>query len=494
MLSSCPFYHLPKVSNVLSSSRSSNLPLPLCKIPGGHGLPFFGPMKDRWDFFYAQGREEYFRSRMEKYNSTVFRANLPPGPWISSDPRVVVLLDANSFPVLFDNSKVDKRDVFAGTYMPSTTFTGGFRTCPYLDPSEPEHGSLKALFLSVLTSHHEEIIPLFQRCLKGLFHGLEAQLKRTGQAEFGPSNDALSLEFFFRLLCDGKSPLETKIESKGPYMLKKWIFCQVAPMITLELPKFLHPIEDFMLHSFRIPFKLVQSDYYKLYDAFSSSAKSFLDKAESFGLSREEACHNLVCVVGFNSFGISKWFPSLMTWVACGGKSLHRELAEEIRSVVRSEGGITFNAINKMALTKSVVYEALRIEPPTPFQFGKAKEDFVIQSHDSTFSILKGELILGYQPFAMKDPNIFDDPEKFIANRFVGEGEKLLKYVFWSNGRGIDEPTVHNKQCPAKNLVELISRVLLIEFFLRYDTFTAKVGNLSNPNVTFLTLKKASRT
>lgn len=92
-----------------------------------------------------------------------------------------------------------------------------------------------------------------------------------------------------------------------------------------------------------------------MYDVFFSSAKSFLDKAESYGLNREEACHNLICVVGFNSFAFARWFPSLITWIASAGESLHRELAEEIRSIVKSKGGITLNAINKMTLTKSVV-------------------------------------------------------------------------------------------------------------------------------------------
>ncbi|XP_056698565.1 LOW QUALITY PROTEIN: allene oxide synthase 3-like, partial [Spinacia oleracea] len=220
------------------------------------------------------------------------------------------------------------------------------------------------------------------------------------------------------------------------------------------------------------------------------------DKAESFGISREEACHNLVFVAGFNAFGgFSRWFPSFIKWVASAGESLHRELAEEIRTTVKSEGGVTLNAINKMALTKSVVYEVLRIEPPIPYQYGRVKKDLVVQSHDAAFKIKKGEMIFGYQPFATKDGKIFDDPdEKFVGNRFVGEeGEKLLKYVLWLNGRGTDEPRVDNKQCPGKNLVELLLRVFLVEFFLLYDTFSVETGNLlSNTIVTFLSLKKAS--
>ncbi|XP_021738527.1 allene oxide synthase 2-like isoform X2 [Chenopodium quinoa] len=487
--------HLKNKSDYKLSSPPLLSDLPLREIPGSYGLPFFGAIKDRWDYFYVQGEDQFFRSRMEKYNSTVFRVNMPPGPWISHDSRVIVLLDGNSFPVLFDTFKVEKRDVLTGTYMPSTSFTGGYRVCAYLDPSEPAHASLKSLLLSFLTSKHEEIVPLYKSCLKGMFDELEDQLRGKGRAEFGPPNDVVSLEFVFRLFCDGKSPLDTKLESKGPSMFKKWLICQLAPLKTLGLSKLLIPIDDFILHSIRLPFFLVKGDYKRLYDAFYSSATSYLDKAESFGISREEACHNLVFIAGFNAFGgFLRWFPLFIKWVASGGETLHRELAKEIRAAVRCEGGVTLNAINKMTLTKSVVYEALRIEPPVLYQYGLAKDDLMIHSHDAAFKIKKGEMIFGYQPFATKDPKIFHNPDKFIGNRFVGEkGEKLLKYVLWSNGRGIDDPTMDNKQCPGKNLVELLSRFFLVEFFLRYDTFSVEIGTLlSDTTVTFLSLKKAT--
>ncbi|KAB1207210.1 Allene oxide synthase [Morella rubra] len=114
-------------------------------------------------------------------------------------------------------------------------------------------------------------------------------------------------------------------------------------------------------------------------------------------------------------------------WVGLAGEKLHRELAHEIRTVVKDEGGVTFSALDKMSLTKSAVYEALRMEPPVAFQYGKAKEDIVIHSHDAAFEIKKGEMIFGYQQFATRDPKIFEDAEEFV--RFVGEGEKMLKYI-----------------------------------------------------------------
>ncbi|KAL2465592.1 Allene oxide synthase [Abeliophyllum distichum] len=92
-------------------------------------------------------------------------------------------------------------------------------------------------------------------------------------------------------------------------------------------------------------------------------------------------------------------------------------------------------AMERMPLMKLVVYEALRIEPPVASQYAKAKWDFVVESHDAAFRIKEGEILFGFQPFATKDPRIFHRPEEFLPDRFVGEnGEKLLKYVVWSNG------------------------------------------------------------
>ncbi|MCL7051520.1 hypothetical protein MKW94_016495 [Papaver nudicaule] len=452
------------------------------EIPGDYGLPIIGAIKDRYDFLYFQGQDEFFKSRMKKYNSTVFRTNMLPVQFNNGrNAKVIVLLDAVSFPVLFDVTKVEKRDVFVNTYMPSTSFTGGYRTCAYLDPSEPKHTQLKQLFLSLLASRHDDFIPEFQSCLSKLFDNMETNLSssKNKEADFNALDDNMCSDYFFQLFFNVQ-PKDTKLGTDAPKLMTKWLVLQLHPLITLGLPKLFSWVDDLLLHTFLFPFFLVKSDYQKIYDVIYSSSTSILDEAEKLGITREEACHNLVFTISFNAFGATKvFFPNLMKWVALGGEKLHKDLANEIRTTVKSEGGVNYRSIEKMTLTKSVVYEALRLAPPVPNQFATAKEDLVIHSHDSSFQVKKGELLLGFQPFATRDPKIFEDPEEFKGSRFVGEeGEKLLKYVYWSNGREIANPTVVNKQCPAKNQMVLLARVMLIEFFLRYDTFTADVGTL----------------
>ncbi|KAK7409997.1 hypothetical protein VNO78_00452 [Psophocarpus tetragonolobus] len=471
------------------SSESSNLPMR--EIPGGYGLPFIGAIKDRLDYFYNQGPEKFFQSRAQKYKSTVFRSNMPPGPFIASNPKVIVLLDAKSFPILFDVTKVEKRNVFTGTFMPSTKLTGGYRVLSYLDPSEARHTQLKTFLFFLLKSRSSYVIPEFHSTYTALFESLEKGIAEEGKAGFGNANDQAGFNFLCRMLY-GTNPPETSLGTDGPSIIQKWLLFQIAPIKALGLPKFL---EDPTIHTFPLPPFLIKKDYKRLYDFFYKSTGFALDEAVSLGIPREEACHNLLFTTCFNSFGgIKIFFPTIVKWVASAGVELQARLVEEIRSAVKSNGGkVTIAAVEKMSLMKSVIYEALRIEPPVPLQYAKAKTDLVIESHENAFKVKKGEMLFGYQPFATKDPKIFENPDKFVPDRFVGEGEKLLQYVLWSNGPETEGPTLANKQCAGKDLVVLFSRLLVVELFLRYDSFQVQIGHSAlGASVTFTSLKKAT--
>lgn len=466
--------------------------LPIKKIPGDHGLPFVGPMKDRQDYFYNQGREEFFKTRIQKYRSTVFRVNMPPATPIAPDPRVVALLDGKSFPVLFDTSKVEKKDVFTGTYMPSLDLTGGYRVLSYLDPSDPSHAPLKQLMFKLVGSTRHRVLPEFHSAFTDLFDGLESELATKGKAKFNDASEQAAFNFLSRAWLSA-DPAESELGDSAPGIISKWVLFQLGPILTLGLPK---PLEESTLRSFRLPFALIKRDYQKLYDFFYRNLATLLEEAAQLGISRDEACHNLLFTTCFNSFGGMKiFFPNMIKQIGRAGVKLHRRLAEEIRSAVRSNGGkVTMAAMEEMPLMKSLVYESLRVEPPVPLQFARAKKDFVVQSHDAAFKVKEGELLFGYQPLATKDPKIFDRAEEFIPDRFVGEhGERMLKHVLWSNGPETESPTVHNKQCAGKDFVVLVSRLLVVELFLRYDSFEIDVGySPLGAKVTVTSLKRAT--
>lgn len=259
--------------------------LPIRTIPGSYGIPFFSPIKDRLDFYYNQGPDKFFQSRIDKYGSTVFRVNAPPGPFMARNPHVVVVLDAKSFPVLFDVSKVEKRDVFTGTYIPSTALTGSYRVCAYLDPSEPNHAKLKQFLLNLLASRKAHVIPEFRAAYSDLFDAMEGQLAKAGKSEFNNLNDAFAFEFLGRAYF-GVSPSATSLRTSGPSRTTRWLFLQLCPLMTLGLPSIL---EDLLLHTFPVPPFFVKGDYKELYKYFSAAATAALANAEKLGLSRKPA-------------------------------------------------------------------------------------------------------------------------------------------------------------------------------------------------------------
>ncbi|KAI3882221.1 hypothetical protein MKW92_034224 [Papaver armeniacum] len=450
----------------LFDDRSSELPLK--EIPGDLGLPVLGPISDRYHYNYLEGHTEFVKSRMEEYNSTVFRMNLLFAEFINvPDPKVIVLADAVSFPILFDHSKVWKKDALIGNYAPSTSFTGGYRVSAYLDPSDEKHGKLKSLYLNLFASIHHKLIP--------------SDVAAKGKASFNTYSDDMAVNLLLRVFFDIDP---AKLRNKGPAMMNRWLGVQFLPIATVGLPKWLSWLEDTLLHTFPFPSFLVKSDYQKVYDAIYTSSTPVFDEAKKLGLSKEETCHNLVFMSGANAYaGCRVHFRALMKWIHIGGANLHKDLAEEIRGVVKSEGGaVTLASFEKMPLTKSVVYEVLRMEPPAENQYATAKEDMVISSHDASFQVKKGE--------------IFENPDEFIGTRFMGEeGEKLLRYCYWFNERQTVDPTPDNKQCPGKDTALVLARLMVVEFFLRYDTFTAEIGKfvtLIGSTVTIKTLTKAT--
>ncbi|KAJ4798247.1 Allene oxide synthase [Rhynchospora pubera] len=469
--------------------------LPIKTIPGNYGIPVLSPIYDRLQFYYFQGHMDYFKSRMTKNNSTVLRTNIPPGNFISPDPRVVAVLDAKSFRVLFDPSKVEKKNTVVGTYVPSQSLYSGIRPMAFLDTTEQLHSSLKSFSFHLLASRKSYFIPAFHETYSSLFDSVEAKLA-SGPVEFNSLNQIAAFDF----TCDaflGAVPSEVI----GPSASKKaaiWLLFQVHPIVS-HLNKFIPwPIEDLLLHWVPLPPFLVRREYKALEEFFSKAGESLLEDATSkFGLSRHVALHNLIFMTIFNaSTGFKVLMPTILKWLAHAGEKLHKKLAQEIRLPVKSSNGeITFDALGKMELTKSVVLEALRLDPPVENQFGHARTDLIIESHDAAFRVKKGEMLCGYQPLAMRDEKVFKNAEDFIPDRFVGdEGKKLLEYVYWSNGPQTVVPTVGNKQCPGKDMVILVGQLFVVDLFLRYDTFSAVHDGmlLLEPRMFFKSVKKAS--
>nr|QCF46585.1 allene oxide synthase [Pohlia nutans] len=454
--------------------------LPLRPIPGDYGLPFVGAIKDRLDYFWFQGEDKFFRSRMEKYSSTVFRVNMPPGPPIAKDPRVICLLDQKSFPTLFDVSKVEKKDVFVGTYMPSTSFTSGYRVLAYLDPSEDRHTKLKQWCFDLIARNGKHFIPEFHECFLQSCAAWENDIALGKKANITAEVQQFAFNFLLRAVChqDPTAPGKASLHQNGGPYANDWTLPQLLPIQgNTGLP---HPVEEAAFRTVVLPSFLEQSKYDAIHDFITTYGTEALAMAEEMGIDRKDAAANLVFFLSFNGYGgFNLFFPEITGFIhQFGHFDLMHELHDEVTKAVAgaSSSNVTLQALQNMPLLKSVVYEGFRYKPPVPHQYGKAKCDFVMESHENAFEVKKGEMLYGFQPIAMHDAKVFERPDEFLPRRFMGpEGEKLLQYVFWSNGPETVKPTVHNKQCPGKDLVVTMSQVYVAELFLRYKDFTIDI-------------------
>lgn len=460
--------------------------LPLRPIPGDYGLPLYGAIRDRLDYFWFQGEEKFFRSRMEKYKSTVFRINVPPGPPIAKDSRVICLLDQKSFPTLFDVSKVEKKDVFLGTYMPSTSFTSGYRVLPYLDPSEDRHTKLK-----------QWCIPEFHECFDQSCAVWENDVAFGKKANLSAEVQQFAFNFLLRAIChrDPTEPGKASLHNHGGPYASDWTAPQLLPIQgNTGLP---HPVDEAAFRTAIVPSIAVQRKYDAIHDFITTYGTEALLMAEEMGIDRNDAAANLVFFLSFNGYGgFNIFWPEITGYIhQFGHVDLMHELHEEVTKAVAESGysRVNLQSLEFMPLLRSVVYEGFRYKPPVPHQYGRAKCDFVLESQESAFQVKKGEMLYGFQPIAMHDPKVFERPDEFLPRRFMGpEGEKLMQHVFWSNGRETDKPTVHNKQCPGKDLVVMMSQVYIAELFLRYKDYTLDIeGTGSSAKMFFHSLTKA---
>ncbi|GFS34992.1 hydroperoxide lyase 1 [Actinidia rufa] len=408
---------------------------------------------------------------MEKSKSTVFRTNVPPTfPLFTRvNPNVIAVLDVKSFSHLFNMDVVEKKDILVGDFMPSVSFTGGMRVCAYMDTSEPKHSKIKGFAMDILRRSSATWVPTLLSKLDSMWSTIDSKFSSSSSANYLVPLQQCLFGFLAQCFVGADPAASLYIADHGYAMIDLWLGLMLLPTVKIG---FLQPLEEIFLHSFAYPSLLVSGGYNKLAKFVEEEGREVVERGQrEFGLTRDEAVHNVLFVLGFNAFGgFSIFFPSLL-----GTLGSDTTIQESLRAEVRAKGGSTlsFDSIKDMELVQSFVYETLRLNPPVPTQYGRARKDFLLSSHDLVFEIKKGELLCGYQPLVMRDPKVFDEPEKFIFDRFTKEkGSELLRYLYWSNGPQTGSPGESNKQCPAKDYVPLTASLFVAHLLRRYDLIT----------------------
>nr|ADP03054.2 cytochrome P450 CYP74B16 [Linum usitatissimum] len=447
---------------------------PLRTIPGSYGWPVVGPIADRLNYFWFRGPEKFFRKRMEKYKSPVFRTNVPPTfPFFAGvNPNVVMVLDCKSYAHLFDTEIADKKDTLLGDFMPSVGFNGDLRMCAYQDVLEPKHAQIKKFIMAILKRGTKVWTTELKVNLDEMWTTLETDISSKGSATlFSPLQHCLLKLLLKSYVGADVSETAPDLAKSGPTIINTWFALQVRPTIAINV---IQPLEEIFVHSFRYPSFLARPGYNKLANFIKTQGHDVVQLGVTeYGLTEEEAIHNLLFVLAFNSFeGFTLFIPKLLTRLLSDST-----LQEKLRVEARQNGGteLTFTSFKQMPLIQSFVYETLRLEPPVPTQFARARKDFTLSSSEASYKVKKGELLCGYQPLVMRDPTIFDDPESFKPDRFLGEkGAELLNYLYWSNGPETGSASHSNKQCAGKEYVTVTGSLFVAHLLRRYDSISGE--------------------
>lgn len=116
----------------------------------------------------------------------------------------------------------------------------------------------------------------------------------------------------------------------------------------------------------------------------------------------------------------------------------------EIHSIVGTSRLIKESDLAGLPYLRSIITETLRLKPLTPNHVPhEASRDCVIAGH----TIAQGTMVLVDVYSMQRDPKIWDDPEKFMPERFMADGK-----VVDGDGRFMMPFGKGRRKCPGEGL------------------------------------------
>jgi hypothetical protein len=218
--------------------------------------------------------------------------------------------------------QVDKYKAFAGTYMPSTAYTGGLEVCAYLDPSDKKHEELKGWCFELLKGSAAKWAPEFHRQIETAFLQWECKLERGGTAPVSPVLAEAMFRFVINALTSADFDDPRVLDSEKPVCadLQKWVGFQLLPIASTGSPIFLEEL----LHVAPIPAALTKGGYDKFVAFLQTYAHDTLSSAQSHNLTIPEAVHNLIFFLILNAHGgFLRFLPIILQQVGKDRKHLN---------------------------------------------------------------------------------------------------------------------------------------------------------------------------
>jgi cytochrome P450 len=107
---------------------------------------------------------------------------------------------------------------------------------------------------------------------------------------------------------------------------------------------------------------------------------------------------------------------------------IQQQLRDEVRNLLESDGVLDYNTVTKLKLMESVIYETMRLYPPSPAFISRAPN---IDYNFGSMTIPKGTDCRVPLYYLHHDPAQWTDPEKFDPQRFSHQNSNLINPIAW---------------------------------------------------------------
>ncbi|KAM7440752.1 hypothetical protein ABFA07_010146 [Porites harrisoni] len=176
------------------------------------------------------------------------------------------------------------------------------------------------------------------------------------------------------------------------------------------------------------------------------------------GISEEQALMDMLFMLNFNAYGgVSGALRTCIARLYILENEYKDRMKREIITVMSNGQEFSKESLKEMPLLKNFVLEVLRMHPPVPVFFGRARDNLNLETDSEKFRVRKDELLVGNVHMAHRDESIFDQPDTFMPSRF--ENKALINHIIFGYGPFNEEATAQNHRCPGQDITMTVLQV-----------------------------------
>jgi cytochrome P450 len=176
-------------------------------------------------------------------------------------------------------------------------------------------------------------------------------------------------------------------------------------------------------------------------------------------LSEQELCDHLTTLMSAGH-DTTAYFSSYMTYLLANHPDVQDKLRTEINETLGDRTDVTAEDVSNMKYFHKIMQESLRLYSVIPFLTRHTVEDTYIKEADVRIS--KGSNILVPMFLINRDPEIWENPNDFIPERFEGRGD------FTSAKNGFFPFAYGSRTCIGNTLAQMESCTFLCHLLRQY--------------------------